>query len=85
MCPSAVLSSAAAARHPIDHPARQARIREFVSVQAGEHPAPLSIDNLAISTMGTEPTKAYAQNDATSFIRLNALRLKVAARVQRKK
>jgi hypothetical protein len=27
----------------------------------------------------------YNQDDATGFIRLNALRLKVAARVQRKK
>jgi len=31
------------------------------------------------------PTKVYTQDDATGFIRLNALRLKVAARVQRKK
>jgi argininosuccinate synthase len=31
------------------------------------------------------PTKAYKQDDATGFIRSNALRLKVAARVQRKK
>jgi argininosuccinate synthase len=30
-------------------------------------------------------TKAYNQDDATGFIRLNALRLKVAAKVQRKK
>jgi argininosuccinate synthase len=31
------------------------------------------------------PTKAYNQDDATDFIRLNALRLKVAAKMQRKK
>jgi len=35
--------------------------------------------------METDPTNAYGQGDATGFIRLNALRLKVAAKVQRKK
>jgi len=35
--------------------------------------------------METDPTKAYNQDDATGFIRLNGLRLKVAAKVQRKK
>jgi argininosuccinate synthase len=29
--------------------------------------------------MEADPTKAYNQNDATGFIRLNALRLKVEA------
>jgi argininosuccinate synthase len=38
-----------------------------------------------IATMKADPTKAYNQDDATGFIRLNALRLKVAAKVQRKK
>ena len=37
------------------------------------------------TTMEADPTKAYNQDDATGFIRLNALRLKVAAKVQRKK
>ncbi len=37
-----------------------------------------------IATMEADPTKAYNQDDATGFIRLNALRLKVAAKVQRK-
>lgn len=37
------------------------------------------------ATMEAVPTKAYNQEDATGFIRLNALRLKVAAKVQRKK
>jgi argininosuccinate synthase len=37
----------------------------------------------AIATMAADPTKAYNQDDATGFIRLNALRLKVAAKVQR--
>ena len=36
------------------------------------------------ATMEADPTKAYNQDDATGFIRLNALRLKVAAKVQRK-
>jgi len=34
--------------------------------------------------MEADPTKAYNQDDATGFIRLNGLRLKVAAKVQRK-
>ena len=37
------------------------------------------------TTMEADPTKACNQDDATGFIRLNALRLKVAAKVQRKK
>jgi argininosuccinate synthase len=35
--------------------------------------------------MEADPTKACNQDDATGFIRLAALRLKVAAKVQRKK
>ena len=35
--------------------------------------------------MKTDPTKAYNQNDATGFIRLNGLCLKVAAKVQKRK
>ena len=31
------------------------------------------------------PIKTFNQDDATGFIRLNALRLKVAAKVQRKR
>jgi argininosuccinate synthase len=31
--------------------------------------------------MEADPTQAYNQSDATGFINLNALRLKVAARV----
>ena len=37
---------------------------------------------LYIATMEADPTKAYNQGDATGFIRLNALRLKVAAKVR---
>jgi argininosuccinate synthase len=36
-----------------------------------------------IATMEADPTKAYNQSDATGFIALNALRLKVAAKVKR--
>ena len=47
--------------------------------------SPVSLYNPAIATMEADPTKAYDQGDATGFIRLNALRLKVAAKVQRKR
>src|SRR5260370_32370295 len=45
----------------------------------------VSLYNPAIATMEADPTKAYNQDDATGFIRLNALRLKVAARVRKRK
>jgi argininosuccinate synthase len=38
-----------------------------------------------IAKMEADPTKTYNQDDATGFIRLNALRLKVAAKVHGKK
>lgn len=47
--------------------------------------SPVSLYNPHIATMEADPTKAYNQDDATGFIRLNALRLKVAAKVQRRK
>ncbi len=47
--------------------------------------SPVSLYSPAIATMEADPTKAYNQDDATGFIRLNALRLKVAASVRRKK
>ena len=47
--------------------------------------SPVSLYNPEIATMEADPTQAYNQSDATGFISLNALRLKVAARVQRKK
>ena len=37
------------------------------------------------ATMEADPTKAYNQDDSTGFIRLNAPRLKLAAKVQNKK
>ena len=43
---------------------------------------PVSLYNPHIATMEADPTKAYNQGDATGFIALNALRLKVAAQVQ---
>ncbi len=43
--------------------------------------SPVSLYNPNIATMEDDPTKSYNQSDATGFIRLNALRLKVAASV----
>jgi argininosuccinate synthase len=44
--------------------------------------SPVSLYNPDIATMEADPTKAYNQADATGFIRLNALRLKVASGVE---
>jgi len=44
--------------------------------------SPVSLYNPHIATMEADPTRAYDQGDATGFIRLNALRLKVAAQVR---
>jgi argininosuccinate synthase len=46
--------------------------------------SPVSLYNPHIATMEADPTQAYNQSDATGFINLNALRLKVAARVHGK-
>ncbi|NUN93697.1 MAG: argininosuccinate synthase [Verrucomicrobiae bacterium] len=43
--------------------------------------SPVSLYNPHIATMEEDPTQSYDQGDATGFIRLNALRLKVAATV----
>lgn len=43
--------------------------------------SPVSLYNPDIATMEADPTQAYDQGDATGFIRLNALRLKVNAGV----
>lgn len=43
--------------------------------------SPVSLYNPDIATMEADPTKAYNQGDATGFIRLNALRLRVASGV----
>jgi argininosuccinate synthase len=46
--------------------------------------SPVSLYNPNIATMEADPTQAYNQSDATGFIRLQALRLKVAAGVHGK-
>ena len=43
--------------------------------------SPVSLYNPHIATMEADATQAYNQDDATGFIRLNSLRLKVAAQV----
>jgi argininosuccinate synthase len=43
--------------------------------------SPVSLYNPNIATMEADPTKSYNQDDATGFIHLNALRLKVAAKL----
>ncbi|MDB6024605.1 MAG: argininosuccinate synthase [Verrucomicrobiales bacterium] len=43
--------------------------------------SPVSLYNPQIATMEADPTKAYNQDDATGFIRLNGLRLRVASQV----
>jgi argininosuccinate synthase len=50
--------------------------------------SPVSLYNPHIATMEADRSRhggTYNQDDATGFIRLNALRLKVAAKVQAKK
>ncbi|MFD2615575.1 argininosuccinate synthase [Paenibacillus gansuensis] len=44
--------------------------------------SPVSLYNPDIATMEADPTQAYNQGDAAGFIRLNALRLKVASGVE---
>ena len=51
------------------------------NVIAAGRKSPVSLYNPHIATMEADPTKAYNQNDASGFIALNALRLKVASRV----
>lgn len=43
--------------------------------------SPMSLYNPQIATMDADPTNAYNQNDATGFIRLNGLRLRVNSMV----
>jgi len=50
-------------------------------IYAAGRKSPFSLYHPQIATMEADPAKAYDQNDATGFIRLNALRLKVAAGV----
>ncbi|OBZ09926.1 MULTISPECIES: argininosuccinate synthase [Bacillales] len=46
--------------------------------------SPVSLYNPDIATMEADPSQAYDQGDATGFIRLNALRLKVSSAVSNK-
>jgi argininosuccinate synthase len=50
-------------------------------IHAAGRKSSVSLYNPQIATMEADPTKAYNQDDATGFIRLNGLRLKVAAKV----
>ncbi|HIW32154.1 MAG TPA: argininosuccinate synthase, partial [Candidatus Paenibacillus intestinavium] len=47
--------------------------------------SPVSLYNPDIATMEADPSQAYDQGDATGFINLNALRLKVSAGVTQNK
>lgn len=51
------------------------------NVMAAGRKSPVSLYNPAIATMEADPTKAYDQGDATGFIRLQGLRLRVNATV----
>ncbi|MFO1512595.1 MAG: argininosuccinate synthase [Verrucomicrobiota bacterium] len=55
------------------------------NIMAAGRKSPVSLYNPHIATMEADPTKAYNQDDATGFIRLNGLRLKVAAKVHGRK
>jgi argininosuccinate synthase len=50
-------------------------------IHAAGRKSPVSLYNPHIATMEADPTKAYNQDDATGFIRLNGLRLKVGSKV----
>ena len=47
--------------------------------------SPVSLYNPDIATMEADPSQAYNQEDATGFIRLNGLRLKVSSGVEQNK
>lgn len=51
------------------------------NIMAAGLKSPVSLYNPHIATMEADPTQAYDQGDATGFIHLNALRLKVSAGV----
>jgi argininosuccinate synthase len=51
------------------------------NIIAAGRKSPVSLYNPHIATMEADPTRAYNQDDATGFIRLNGLRLKVASEV----
>ncbi|WP_373230818.1 argininosuccinate synthase [Cohnella sp.] len=51
------------------------------NIMAAGLKSPVSLYNPHIATMEADPTQAYDQGDATGFIRLNALRLKVSSAI----
>jgi argininosuccinate synthase len=51
------------------------------NIIAAGRKSPISLYNPHIATMEADPTQAYNQDDATGFIRLNGLRLKVASEI----
>jgi len=51
------------------------------NILAAGRKSSVSLYNPHIATMEADPTKAYNQDDASGFIRLNGLRLRVAAQV----
>ena len=53
--------------------------------QSGRKRRELRVRTAMMTTMEADPTKACNQDDATGFIRLNGLRLKVVAKVHGKK
>jgi len=55
------------------------------NILAAGRKSPYSLYNPQIATMEADPTKAYNQDDATGFIRLNGLRLRTGAIRDRKK
>ena len=48
------------------------------------HKPPVSVYSRAIASVKADPTKAYNPDDAIGCIRLDWLRLKVVAKLQRK-
>jgi argininosuccinate synthase len=52
------------------------------NIMAAGRKSPCSLYNPDIATMDADPTQSYNQDDATGFIQLNALRLRVAAQVK---
>jgi argininosuccinate synthase len=68
------------------HVTGSVRVRLYKgNIMTAGRKSPVSLYQPQIATMEDDPTKAYNQDDATGFIRLNALRLKVAAQVHGKK
>ena len=61
----------------------EVRVRLYKgNILAAGRRSPVSLYNPHIATMEADPTQAYNQSDASGFIALNALRLKVGAAVQ---